>query len=423
MQVARVRKAARKTGQAAATALAPVIADAAGLRRRLVRWYARAKRDLPWRRSRDPYAVWVSEVMLQQTQVERVKEFYRRFMARFPTVRELATAREADVLKHWEGLGYYRRARQLHAAAQAVVADHAAEFPRTVAGLLGLPGIGRYTAGAIASIAFDLPAPIVEANSRRVLARLAGHDEPVGGTGDEPIWKLAAAVVPRKGAGVFNQALMDLGAMVCTPDRPLCGGCPLAGDCAAHAAGRVAEIPVMAAARAPKQIRETAVVTWHGDRVLLVCRGPGEWWEGLWDFPREPHGAAGESIGHVRYGVTHHRIECAVVQRRVTRAATPAAESRWVSIAALESLAMTAPGRRIAALVADQPGERRRPVAARRAVSRSPRPHGEALRRPGRRAAGSRHASAGSKPARSRSRAPRPSRERRRPSASRAPSR
>ena len=271
MQVARVRKAAGKTGHAAAEPPAPVIADAAGLRRRLVRWYARAKRDLPWRRSRDPYAVWVSEVMLQQTQVERVKEFYRRFMARFPTVRELATAREADVLKHWEGLGYYRRARQLHAAAQAVVADHAAEFPRTVAGLLGLPGIGRYTAGAIASIAFDLPAPIVEANSRRVLARLAGHDEPVGGTGDKPIWELAAAVVPRKGAGVFNQALMDLGAMVCTPDRPLCGGCPLAGDCVAHAAGRVAArrpaaggACTRAAWRRCRHVKDRGVGTDHG---------------------------------------------------------------------------------------------------------------------------------------------------------------
>jgi A/G-specific adenine glycosylase len=161
----------------------------------LLRWYARARRDLPWRRSQDPYRVWVSEIMLQQTQVERVKEFFARFLRRFPTVAALAAAREAEVLKHWEGLGYYRRARQLHAAARVVVADHGGEFPRSVDGLRSLPGIGRYTAGAIASIAFDHPAPIVEANSRRVLARLAGHDQPVGGTGDEPIWELAAAVV------------------------------------------------------------------------------------------------------------------------------------------------------------------------------------------------------------------------------------
>ncbi len=350
--MSRVRQAAGKRSNARAADVAG-ITDPAGVRRRLTRWYARAKRDLPWRRTRDPYAVWVSEVMLQQTQVERVKDFFARFMQRFPAVGDLAAAREPEVLKHWEGLGYYRRARQLHAAAKAVIADHGGEFPRSVDGLLSLPGIGRYTAGAIASIAFDHPAPIVEANSRRVLARLAGHDQPVGGTGDEPIWEIAVAVVPRRGAGVFNQALMDLGAMVCTPARPLCERCPLKGDCAAVAQGRVAEIPVMVAPRATKEIRETAVVTRCGDRVLVIRRGPGEWWEGLWDFPREPRGAAGRRIGRVAYGVTHHRIECTVVERRVPRAGPAPSGGRWVSITALAGLAMTSPGRRIAALVAD----------------------------------------------------------------------
>jgi A/G-specific adenine glycosylase len=152
----------------------------------LLAWYRRHRRDLPWRESRDPYRVWVSEVMLQQTQVERVREFFTRFMLRFPAVAALARAPERDVLKHWEGLGYYRRARQLHAAAKQIVAEHGGEFPRTAAGLRGLPGIGRYTAGAIASIAFGEPEPIVEANSRRVIARLVGHAKPVGGAGDEP---------------------------------------------------------------------------------------------------------------------------------------------------------------------------------------------------------------------------------------------
>jgi adenine-specific DNA glycosylase len=229
---------------------------------------------------------------------------------------------------------------------------HGGEFPRSLAGLRSLPGIGRYTAGAIASIAFDLPAPIVEANSRRVLARLAGHDRPVGGAGDEPIWELAAALVPRRAAGIFNQALMDLGALVCTPTRPLCDRCPLAGDCAAASQGRVAEIPVMAAPRATQQIRETAVVTRCGGRVLVVQRGPGEWWEGLWDFPRAPRGAAGQRIGRVAYGVTHHRIECLVVERRLARAVPAPPDGRWVGRAALDRLAMTAPGRRIAALIA-----------------------------------------------------------------------
>ena len=348
--MSRARKAAGKRSAGRSSRDAG-IADPAGVRRRLTRWYARAKRDLPWRRTRDPYAVWVSEVMLQQTQVERVKEFFVRFMERFPTVHDLAAARDTVVLKHWEGLGYYRRARQLHAAARAVVADHGGEFPPSLEGLRSLPGIGRYTAGAIASIAFDLPAPIVEANSRRVFARLAGHDAPVGGSGDEPIWALAETVVPRRGAGLFNQALMDLGAMVCTPTQPVCGRCPLAGDCVAHAAGRVDEIPVMAAPRATKEIRETAVVTRCGDRVLVVRRGPGEWWEGLWDFPREPDAARGRAIGRVDYGVTHHRIECTVVVRRSGREGRAPPGARWVSIDALDRLAMTAPGRKIARLL------------------------------------------------------------------------
>lgn len=356
--MSRVRKAAGKR-LAAVPPAGLSIADPAGVRRRLVRWYARARRDLPWRRNRDPYAVWVSEVMLQQTQVERVKEYFARFMRRFPTVGDLAAAGEAEVLKHWEGLGYYRRARQLHAAAKTVTANHGGRFPASLDGLRSLPGVGRYTAGAIASIAFDLAAPIVEANSRRVLARIAGHADPVGGAGDEPIWAFAEELVPRRGAGTFNQALMDLGAMICTPTRPICGRCPLARDCAAHAGGLTETIPVMAAPRATREIRETAIVTRCGDRVLVVQRGPGEWWEGLWDFPREPRrrrAAAGDAIGLVRYGVTHHRIECAVVQRRVARAgrmAARASHSRWVAVAALGDLAMTAPGRRIAALVAD----------------------------------------------------------------------
>ncbi len=388
--MSRARKAAGK--RSAGHAAAGGIADPAGVRRRLARWYARAKRDLPWRRTRDPYAIWVSEVMLQQTQVERVKDYFARFLRRFPGVGDLARAGEAEVLRHWEGLGYYRRARQLHAAAKAVVADHDGAFPASLEGLRSLPGIGRYTAGAIASIAFDLPAPIVEANSRRVLARLAGHAKPVGGAGDEPIWTIAESLVPKRGAGGFNQALMDLGAMICTPARPICSRCPLAVDCAAHADGLQEEIPAMAAPPATKEIRETAVVMRHGDRVLVVRRGAGEWWEGLWDFPREPHGALGRAIGDVRYGVTHHRIECGVVERTVTRAGAAPAGGRWVPVAELAALPMTAPGRRIAALVAGDhaaPGDR---VSRGRAAATPPRR--------GRGAAGSRRDAGGSRRAR-----------------------
>ena len=356
MQEASVRVAAERTIQKIAASRRPaaVIADPVAVRRRLLAWYARAKRDLPWRGSGDPYPIWVSEIMLQQTQVERVKEFFGRFMARFPSVHALAAAREQAVLKHWEGLGYYRRARQMHAAARKIVAEHVGEFPRSVVGLMSLPGIGRSTAGAIASIAMDLPAPSVEANSRRVLARLAGHDLPVGGAGDEPIWQIAAALVPRKKAGAFNQALMDLGAMICTPDRPLCQRCPVASCCAAKQTGRVDRIPALAAPRVTKQIREAAVVVRHGDRVLVAQRGPGEWWEGLWDFPREPTKKAGDrTIGHVTYTVTHHRIECVVVERRVRRVARPKATQRWATIESLAALPITSPGRRIVVLLAE----------------------------------------------------------------------
>ena len=353
-----------------------VVADVA---RPLLAWYARARRDLPWRRSADPYRVWVSEIMLQQTQVERVKDFFERFVARFPDVAALAAAREAEVLRLWEGLGYYRRARQLHAAAKRVMDEFGGEFPGTAAALRALPGIGRYTAGAIASIAFDQPEPIVEANSRRVIARLVGHDGPLGGAaGDEPIWEAARAFVPRRHPGRFNQALMDLGAVVCTPNRPLCGTCPLAESCVARRDGRVDEIPRRAERRATKELRETAVVASRAGRVLVVQRAAGEWWAGLWDFPRVPgrmaraaRGIAASPVlgslgcgrperrGTVVHTVTHHRITLDVVRCAARRAGRRGAGRRWVTPRQLAALALTSPARRIARLVVE-----RRPATA-----------------------------------------------------------
>jgi A/G-specific adenine glycosylase len=326
----------------------------------LVAWYGRTARDLPWRRPPDrsadwPYRVWVSEIMLQQTQVERVKEYFARFVGRFPDVQALARAREGDVLRLWEGLGYYRRARQLHAAARVIVAEHDGEFPRTVAGLRELPGIGRYTAGAIASIAFGVPAPIVEANSRRVLARLVGYDRPTGGTaGDGPIWEIAERLVPRKQPGRFNQALMDLGATICTPTRPRCAACPLAAACVAHRTGRTATIPVTAARTAMQRLSETAVVLRRQGAVLLERRGAGEWWEGLWDFPRRDGKRlpGDRRLGIVRYTVTHHQVTCTVVERVVVgRPPRATASSRWLAPDRLAALPLAAPARRIAALL------------------------------------------------------------------------
>ena len=341
------KKVRRRTRAAAAAP--PSIA------RPLLAWYARAKRDLPWRGTTDPYRVWVSEIMLQQTQVERVREFFTRFMTRFPTVHELAAAREHDVLRHWEGLGYYRRARQLHAAAKQIAAEHDGVFPQTVEGLMALPGIGRYTAGAIASIAFDVSAPIVEANSRRVFARLVGHDRPLGGAaGDGPIWEVAEQLVPRRHPGRFNQAVMDLGAMVCTPDRPLCTRCPLASMCLAHREGRTATIPVKTPRRAAMLVCETAVIIRRGGRLLVEQRGPGEWWEGLWDFPRLAQAGRprGRTLGVFSYTVTHHKITCTVVEQTATAGAASASTcSRWVRPGELAALALSSPGRRIAKLV------------------------------------------------------------------------
>lgn len=358
--------------------------DGRAVSRALLAWYARASRDLPWRRSGDPYRVWVSEIMLQQTQVERVKEFFPRFLKRFPTIDVLAEATEHDVLRLWEGLGYYRRARQLHAAAKTIVGKHGSRWPRSVAALRTLPGIGRYTAGAIASIAMNLPEPIVEANSRRVIARLAGHAKRFDRPGDdEPIWEIASSMLPKKNAGRFNQALMDLGAMVCTPIRPLCTECPVKRWCEAMQSDRVSEIPAKSRRLATRRLHEAAVVVVRGKRVLVERRKADEWWAGLWDFPRLPlavnrknrpqsaeticyevsllidRSAALEGInldrhehlGTIAHAVTHHRITLEIVRCRGARSGDRRPEQKWVLLSDLASLALSSPGRKIASLI------------------------------------------------------------------------
>ena len=202
----------------------------ASLQQELLRWYDRSARDLPWRRTRDPYAVWVSEIMLQQTRVETVIPYYERFLARFPSARVLAEADEDAVLSHWSGLGYYRRARLLHSGVQEVVARYGGEVPEDADARRRLPGVGRYTAGAIGSIAFDKAEPVVDGNVTRVLARLFRIDTPVGSaTTTKRLWREAAELVPEQRPGDFNQALMELGATLCTPKKPLCDACPV-GD-------------------------------------------------------------------------------------------------------------------------------------------------------------------------------------------------
>ena len=259
------------------------------LRRRLLRWFERQRRDLPWRRTRDPYAIWVSEIMLQQTQVAAVVPYYERFLARFPTVHELAAADEDQVLRVWEGLGYYRRARQLHDAARRVVQQYGGRFPRELAAARSLPGIGRYTAGAILSIAFDERHPVLEGNTVRLYSRLLAYrDDPHSAAGQRRLWDFAAEILPNRQVGALNQALMELGSTICRPRAPACDACPLAVLCPTQAHGWQQEIP--RAKRRPdyEQVHETAVVVRRRGKVLLRRCGPDERWAGLWDFPRFP---------------------------------------------------------------------------------------------------------------------------------------
>jgi A/G-specific adenine glycosylase len=256
------------------------------LHRALLAWYEGARRDLPWRRTRDPYAVWLSEVMLQQTRVETVIPYYERFLARWPTVHALADAPLDDVLTMWSGLGYYRRARMLHAAAQQVTGDRAGVFPSSAEGLAGIKGIGRYTAGAVASIAFGVRAALVDGNVARVLARLfAIEDDVRGAAGQARIWALAEELVHDDDPGAWNQALMELGATICVPRDPRCLLCPVRASCRAREAQRENELPNVAAKAKPREELRWALVARRGDHVLLAQRRAELRFGGMWEPP------------------------------------------------------------------------------------------------------------------------------------------
>jgi A/G-specific adenine glycosylase len=256
------------------------------LQETLLSWYAVCRRDLPWRRTRDPYAIWVSEIMLQQTRVETVIPYYERFLTRFPTAMALAEAPPDDVLAAWSGLGYYRRARLLLDGAR-VVARKGGVVPGDRRSLLEVPGIGKYTAGAIASIAFGQPVGLVDGNVARVLARLFAIDEDMRKGGMRTAERIADEIVAQADPGAWNQALMELGATVCTPRSPTCEVCPLAMSCRARAEGRVAELPVLSAKKAPVGQRVQAVVAVRaGDGgILLARRRPDRLFGGLWEPP------------------------------------------------------------------------------------------------------------------------------------------
>jgi len=353
----------------APTAPAPARRSDAALARRLEDWFRLNRRDLPWRPAdpdapRDPYAVLVSELMLQQTQASRVAERFDEFVRRFPDVRALARADEQAVLASWSGLGYYRRARLLHAAARAIVADHAARLPDDPDLLRALPGVGRYTAGAVASMAFGVRTPIVDGNVARVLLRLDGRDAPP----DDPatqrwVWARSGALVERAASpGVFNEALMELGATVCTPRAPRCAACPLRARCRARAQGRQEEIP---RPKAPPHRRElfcdVARVQDARGRLLVERRAARGLWAGLWQAPTlerdDRHARPAElraalSLDRVRRDLdfTHQTTHRAVrfrVWTGVAGAGGPRDRGEWRSPASVARLALSSPQRRI----------------------------------------------------------------------------
>ncbi len=341
--------------------------------RELIAWYRGARRDLPWRWTRDPYAIWVSEVMLQQTRVAVVVPYWQRWMARFPTAAALAGAPLDDVLAAWSGLGYYRRARNLHRGAREVVARYGGSLPDTAAELRSLPGIGRYTAGAIASMAFDRREPLVDGNVARVLARLFAVDEDVkSAAGQKRLWQLADELVPGDSPGDFNQALMELGATVCAPAAPRCADCPLAAHCRAHRDGRTRELP-----RLPERRRDAdkpllaAAAAWieRGGRLLLARRAPGGLFGGLWELPQAPTadalaGALAElglawrapplPVHRHRQVLSHRRLAIDVYAARAAgrlagaRPVGPYERAAWHPAGSLDALGLAAASRAIA---------------------------------------------------------------------------
>lgn len=328
--------------------------ELAPMRAALLAWYDEHQREMPWRTHPGPYRTWVSEVMLQQTRVEAVREKYGRFLERFPTLEALASAELDEVLAAWSGLGYYRRARFLHAGARHVVEELGGELPRERRALEKVPGIGQYTAGAILSIAFELPEALVDGNVERVLTRrfaLAG--DPKKGALKKRLWELCGALVHGERPGDWNQALMELGATVCTPRAPRCEACPWAEECAAAIAGEVERYPQLAPRKKARDEKLAAAVVRHAAGVLFLRRGEHEsLMPGLWELPTVPgegdvSGAlarcirertgletqVASSVGSVRHGILDRRIELAAHPATVSRATGPTEGSDWAFVA------------------------------------------------------------------------------------------
>ncbi len=314
--------------------------DPRQFRRRLQRWFRLQGRDLPWRRTRDPYAITVSEFMLQQTQVATVIPYYERWLERFPDFTTLACARESDVLRFWEGLGYYARARNLQAAAKFVRENFGGQLPSQLAVMAQLPGVGRYTAGAIASFAFDRSESIVEANIARLLARLTNLQAPIDSTrGREHLWQTATKLLPRRGARAHNSALMDLGALVCLPRQPRCGACPVRVFCRAE---QPALLPIKRKPPRTLQLFEPHAFTQSRNRILL--EQSNDRWRGMWILPRLARSPKEEPLLKIDFPFTHHRITLAVFARSAKQERND--KQRWFPQPALDRLPLPSPHRR-----------------------------------------------------------------------------
>jgi len=312
----------------------------------LVDWYRRGHRDLPWRRTQDPYPIWVSEIMLQQTRAQAVIPYYQRFLDRFPTVEALAVAGEHDVLALWAGLGYYSRARNLRRAAQQIV--QLGGFPSDYAAIRELPGIGDYTAAAVASIAFGLPHAVVDGNVLRVVARMENDAADIAASRTRERFRaIVQEWMGRLDPAIFNQALMELGATVCLPSNPLCRECPIARSCRAREAGTVAQLPVKLRKIEPVAIAAVLLLVRRGDRVLLRQKeAHARRMAGFWELPapEELRGArAGKPLGDFRHTITHHHYTFTV---KSASARTIGPDFRWFSAAELAEIPLSTTARK-----------------------------------------------------------------------------
>ncbi len=342
----------------------------------LLHWYATHQRDLPWRRSGDPYAIWVSEMMLQQTQVATATPYFERWMARFPTVEALAAAPLEDVLKQWQGLGYYARARNLHKAAKLICEQNQGHFPTSYEAVLALPGVGRYTAGAICSIALGLDTPLVDANVIRVLCRaFAIPGDPKLPKTQEQLWEKAGELLPSGQAGTFNQALMELGALHChTPPR--CTGCPVQSQCAAFRQAATDQFPAFAPKKAFTSQTDVSLWITRGSEFLLVKRPNEGLWGGLYELPRltateseTPEEAAARALGelvgtrgkigvrlaHLRHGVTTRKITLHALAATLHTIPDPLPDGLlWATHTDLERYPLSSPQAKLLRLIQNQ---------------------------------------------------------------------